>query len=356
MLKSKNIFYTILLTLILGLFAFSFMPVSAGNLTLSLNNGSSNVRWYITGESSLVINGFDLDTLKVPRPTQVDRISLSVITATGGNIEAVVYQDVNGGSPVDAKLVGRRAVAVSTPGVATVTFDPPLTITDRFLWVGFYLPVGFEFASDASGSSTLTYWGWTPNSTFDLANLSSASVFGPSDGSAPVNINLNGIARITADVITTGSTATLIPGATPVATAIGQIQGDASTSLSPMVAYNDCGTLYYDRDDISITYAGGVSFHCKVVPSPLKPESPAGYNRQGPLYDVYVFGIPSGTVPLPFPVTHCLKPRADEVGQALIALGQGAPREWRILPTVRFGDLVCAELDYAGFVSYVIPK
>jgi hypothetical protein len=341
--------------------AMSFSLVSAGNVTLSLNSGEGNVRWFVTGEASLILNGFDLDAFGVPRPTQVDRLSISVLRATPGRtVEAVVYQDANGGSPADARLLARKTVDITTTGVVSVTLDTPVSVTERFLWVGFYLPVDFEFYGDSSGSSVLTYWGWTPGSTFDLANLSSAAVFGPADGSAPVNINMGGKARINVEVITTaaitgtpGATLVLTPG-TPIAQ---QLQGGALASFTPpMSQYPDCGTLLYDQADIGETYGYGISIFCKPVVSYLKPEAPDGYNRQGPLYDVYVFGVKSGTDPLPYPVTHCIKPKAEELNTALLGLAQGAPREWEVLTTVRYGEYICAELDYAGFVSYFVPK
>jgi hypothetical protein len=351
--------------LITGLvMAMSFSLVSAGNVTLSLNSGDGNVRWFVSGEASLILNGFDLDAYGVPRPTQVDRLSISVLRATPGRtVEAVVYQDADGGSPVNARLLARKTVDIQTTGIVSVTLDAPVSVTDRFLWVGFYLPVDFEFNGDNSGSSVLTYWGWTPGSTFDLTNLGSAAVFGPADGSSPVNINMSGKARINVEVITTASitgtpgtpaaTVVLTPG-TPIAQ---QIQGGALPSFSPpMTQYTDCGTLLYDQADIGQTYSYGISIFCKPVVSYLKPEAPDGYNRQGPLYDVYVFGVNSGLDPLPYPVTHCIKPKAEELNTALVGLGQGAPREWEILPTVRYGEYICAELDYAGFVSYFVPK
>ncbi|MBC8099630.1 MAG: hypothetical protein H7Y11_09320 [Armatimonadetes bacterium] len=271
-------------------------------------------------------------------------------------VEVVVYQDTNGGSPVDAKLVGRKTIDIQTTGTVTVTFDAPLSITERFLWVGFYLPVDFQFGADTSGTSNLTYWAWQPGTTFDLANLASASVFGPSNGAAPVNINLGGVAGIRAELITSGVTVSGTPAATPVSTAIGQIPGDPATSFTPMQAYPDCGGLLYDGDDIAITYQGSITIFCRVVATQLKPEAPTGYNREGALYDVYVFGVNSGSDPLPYPVTHCIKPPAAAIDRALVTLGQGAPRTWSVLPTVRFGEYICAELGYAGFVSYVIPK
>jgi hypothetical protein len=360
MTRNFKILYLSLFMMLLLIFSVTATGVRAENVTLSLNSGGEIVRWFITGEASLVINGYDLDTFTVTRPTTVTGLRLSVLQTTPGvPVEAVVYQDANGGSPVDARLVGRKSVDIQNTGAVSVTFDTPLTVTERFLWVGFYMPVGFEFGGDSSGSSVLTYWGWTPNSTFDLANLSSAAVFGPANGSAPVNINMNGIARINVVLDTDASTVTtpntLTPGLnlTPMVT---QIPGDPNTSLAPMVTYTNCGRLQYDREDIVVTYRGNVVFDCKVAPGPLRPDAPEGYNRQGPLHDVYVFGVPSGIEPLPFAVTHCIRPSADELDRAVMGVGYGSPREWEILPTVRYGEYVCAEIGYAGFVSYFVPR
>jgi hypothetical protein len=361
-LSFSMLFITLLTTIAL---IMSVGAVHAAETTLTLNSGSTITSWVITGESSLVINGFDLQSFNVARPTTVNGLRISVRAATPGiPLEAVVYQDANGGSPVDARLVGRKSVDIQTAGVAEVRFDAPLTITERFLWVGFYMPVGFEFGGDDSGSSVLTYWAWTPNGIFDLNNLGSAAVFGAADGSAPVTINMGGKARInvlvdTDSVVTTGTPAGTSAGATPVPNVtpmVTQIVGDPNTSFAPMVAYQNCGTLLYDTADIAVTYRGNVQFQCKVVPNPLRPEAPDGYNRQGPLFDVYVFGIPSGIEPLPYAVTHCLKPRADELNIAVMGVGHGAPRQWDVLPTVRFGEYICAEIGYAGFISYFVPR
>jgi hypothetical protein len=87
------------------------------------------------------------------------------------------------------------------------------------------------------------------------------------------------------------------------------------------------------------------------------PPSPEGYSRRGMLYDIYAFGIQSsGTVRMPFPVTHCIRPGEADLNQAVFGLGYGAPRQWEILPTVRFGEVICAEVSYTGFVSYFVPN
>ncbi|MBC8098971.1 MAG: hypothetical protein H7Y11_05975, partial [Armatimonadetes bacterium] len=101
------------LVLVLMLALAISASVNAGNVTLTIGSGTTDTPWFISGESTLVINGFDLDSFSVTRPVQVDRINLSVIKATPGKlVEAVVYQDTNGGSPVDAKLVGRKTIDI----------------------------------------------------------------------------------------------------------------------------------------------------------------------------------------------------------------------------------------------------
>ncbi len=176
-------------------------PASAGTTVLSNNSGSASAPWQINGEPSLVITGFDLNSLGIQRPAVIDKISIVVQTPVpGGAVTAVVYQDANGGSPSDATLAGSQQVDITQAGTFTVTLAAPITVNQPVVWIGFYLPVGFSFLADTSGTSVLTYWAWTPGGTFDLNTLSSAQVLGPSDGTAPVNLNLNGKARITAEI------------------------------------------------------------------------------------------------------------------------------------------------------------
>jgi hypothetical protein len=73
--------------------------VSAGERTISINTDSPNQTWFITGERSLVMNGFDLSALGVGLPAAVDRVSLVVERPVPGQpIDVVIYQDANGGS------------------------------------------------------------------------------------------------------------------------------------------------------------------------------------------------------------------------------------------------------------------
>lgn len=329
----------------------------AGDRVLSLNSGATSTVWFISGEASLVMNAFDLTALGVATPARIDRVSLSVQTPTPGRaVEVVVYGDADGGSPTNARLLVRQTVDITAAGVFTVTFPAPVTVSDRYAWVGFYLPVDFEFLADASGVSSATYWAWQPGSTFDLANIASAGVVGPSNGGAPVNINLNGVARITAEVITGTSNSATTAQPTITATPVQQLIDTSGVSLAPMVAYDTCPAVYYDSGDIGVTYGYGVKFYCRVVSRQLDPVQPEGYRQTGPLYDVYAFGLPTGTTPLPYPVTHCIKPPAENLATAIIGHGFGAPRAWTLLPTVRFGELICAEVFYTGFLSYFTPR
>lgn len=333
--------------------ALSVSSVSAKTI-LSNNVGASSTVWFVSGEPSLVMNGFDLARFGVAAPVTVESVTISLKkTIPQTPVDVVIYADKNGGSPADAFIVRRQTLPdLNATGDVTITLDQPVTITDGYIWAGFYLPIGFEFYADRQGSSTLTWWAWTPNGTFDTNNLASAQVFGPGNGSAPVNIDMKGVARITLGL--SGSTQFLnLP--TPIPT-VRQVLGDTSTSLAPMVQYPNCQTLYYDSADISVTYKGAVNVYCRAVQRYLEPADPVGYDRRAALLDFYIFGVESGLVPLPYKITHCVKPNVNFINSAVIGVAYGAPRQWEILPTVRYGDFVCAEVGYAGFIGVFTPK
>lgn len=358
-------------TIVLLLLGLSLTATTrAGDVILSNNAGGGNDPWRILGEPSLVINGFDLNALGITRPTRVDRVSISVAVAVPSETATVVvYGDTNGGSPVDATLLRQQQVTISSSGTFNVDFADPVVVEQPVLWVGFYLPVGFEFFADTSGASVLTYWAWEPGSTFDVSTLSSASVLGPSDGSAPVNLNINGIARITAELDTdnnpnTNIDATAIPvvdnntdndADVPIRQ---QVASDSGDITPPMVNYPDCLSLYIDAADVQVTYRNGIRFFCQLLATPFAPESPENYTQRGRLFDVYAFNGPPSGIATRFssPVTHCLTPQPEDVTTAVIGLAYGVPREWEILPSVRYGTLVCAEIVYAGLISYFIPS
>jgi hypothetical protein len=324
------------------------LPVQAGDRVLTINSGADSATWFISGESSLVMNGFDLVTQGIALPTVIDRVSLSVAASVAAPIDLVIYEDANGGSPRDARLLSRTQVTITQAGVFTATLPTPVTVTQRAVWIGFYLPVDFRFLADRSGTSVLTYWAWTPGGTFDLANLSSAQVFGPADGSAPVNINMNGRARITAELVTGGTSAAAAPSQPANA-----ITGDPAVLASLPL----CSNLLYDTADEFVTYEDRVNVHCNTVASFQAPPAPAGYQQRGLLYDVYFFKqdgfVANGR--LSYALTHCIRPDGADIDRAVVGLAYGSPRQWRILPTARFGDLVCAEVQYGGSLSYFIP-
>lgn len=323
--------------------------VLAGEQTLSINANDQSAVWFISGEASLVLNGFDLSAFGVALPAVIDQVSISVNQAVPGQaIDVVVYQDANGGSPVDATLAGRTTVDITGPGVFTATFPQPITVTQAAVWAGFYLPVDFEFNADTSGASVLTYWAWTPNARFDLTSLGNASVLGPADGTAPANINMNGRARITLGVTGAG-------GSTTTATTLQTVGGAADMSV--LAIYPGCQSLMWDTADERVSNADEVNLHCREITAAyLAPANPSGYARRGALYDVVIFK-PNGVVPqrLDAAVTHCIRPAAEDLGRAVIGVTVGAPRTWRLLPTQRFGDLVCAEVFRVGNISYFVP-
>lgn len=320
--------------------------VLAGEQTLSINGNDQSSVWFVSGEASMILNGFDLSRFSVPLPATIDQVSIAVDRAVPGqSIDVVVYQDTNGGSPIDATLAGRTTVDITGAGVFTATFPQPFTVTTAAVWAGFYLPVDFQFLADTSGTSVLTWWAWTPGGRFDPANLASAAVLGPSDGTAPVNINLGGIARITLGV-TGGAGGTV---------AVQQTQG-GSADLSVMATYPQCQALLWDTADERISLGDNINLHCREVTTQFAPSNPLGYVRRGPLFDVLIYE-PNGVIPqrLRAAVTHCIRPPAEDVASAVIGVTVGAPRTWLLLPTQRFGDLVCAEVFRVGNISYFVP-
>lgn len=321
------------------------LPASAGAQVLSNNSGDGSAPWHISGEPSLVITGFDLNALGIQRPAVIDKVSIVVDSpVAGATSTAVVYQDANGGSPSDATLAGSEQVSITQAGTFTATFTTPITVTQPVVWVGFYLPVDFTFLADTSGTSVLTYWAWTPGGTFDLNNLASAQVIGPADGTAPVNINMNGKARITAEI--TGADGA---GGTGAQTPIGQ----GSVNLAVMQPYEFCFDVSHDLDDEYVSYQNAINLHCTIVPSWQSPASPAGYSLRGNLYDILAFKD-GGAVEkdLLVRVTHCIRPAAEDLDRAVIGSAYGEPRQWHILTTRRFGDLVCAEVRHIGNLAY----
>ncbi|MFN8377128.1 MAG: hypothetical protein U0452_00510 [Anaerolineae bacterium] len=320
--------------------------VLAGEQTLSINGNDQSAIWFVSGEASMILNGFDLSRFNVALPATIDQVNIAVDRAVPGqSIDVVVYQDANGGSPVDATLAGRTTVDITGPGVFAATFATPITVTQNAIWAGFYLPVDFQFLADTSGTSVLTYWAWNPNGRFDVANLSSAAVLGPADGTAPVNINMNGIARITLGI--TGGQST-----TPT---VGQTVGGAA-DLSVLATYPACQALLWDTADERVSLDDEVNLHCREVTAQYAPSNPLGFVRRGPLYDVLIYK-PNGVVPqrLDAAVTHCIRPAAEDLANAVIGVTVGSPHSWLLLPTERYGDLVCAEIFRVGNISYFVP-
>jgi hypothetical protein len=330
---------------LLALLVIAGSAALAGDRTLSQNSGTGNAPFFISGEQTLVMNGFDLNALGIARPVTVDRVTIAIQTPIASTpATVVVYQDVNGGSPADAQLVTSAQVTINSSGVFAATLPTPAVITAPVIWVGFYLPVGTVFLADTSGTSVLTWWAWTPNTTFNLSSLASAAVLGPGDGTAPVNINMRGKARINVEIISSGAAVATPP-----------VVGTTPANPEVMAVYPLCAALLYDTADEQISYQDQVNLHCREVPIWQAPPAPSGFTLRGVTYDVVAYKA-GGVTPNRWSVeiTHCIRPAAEDIDRAVIGSAYGTPRTWRILPTVRAGDLVCAEVRYPGSLAYFV--
>ena len=370
-MRQSRLFLIATFTLILSvLFHWNTGSVEAGNITLNNNSGATSSSFFIEGEPTLVMNGFDLSSLITGGGVVLDTVTLAVQQPVPGRaIEIVIYEDDNGGSPVDASLIYQTQAFIETGGTAFITLPEPVRTSAPVIWVGFYLPTGFRFFADNSGSSVLSYWAWSPGTSFNLADLSSAQVLGASDGSAPVNIDMGGVARITAEVSPVNALGLSGDGTNDAGLPIGtQIEG-GDADLSLMSTYPFCGDrLLYDPQDVNFSARQRFTTHCRADLGSFSPgtfvnadDLPAtvpSYERRGFFYEVFVNGetAPGSSEEMLVPVTHCLRPEQGEVPTAVMGVGYGAPRAWEILPTVRYGEWICAEVTHAGFISYFVPR
>ncbi|MGJ3238967.1 MAG: CARDB domain-containing protein [Anaerolineae bacterium] len=361
--------FAIFMLIITVLFQWNVTTVDAGTVTLSNNIGNSSETFFISGEPTLVMNGFDLNALNL-NGVVLDVVTLAVQQPVPSQpVQVVIYEDNNGGSPIDATLTYQTQVFIETAGTAFITLPEPVTITAPVVWVGFYLPDGFRFFADESGTSVLTYWAWSPNSTFNLTDLSSAAVFGPGDGSDPVALDMGGVARITAEVTPFNAAGLSGTGVNSDGVPVGvQIDG-GDADLSLLNTYGFCGDrLLYDPQDVRLSGNLRFTTHCRADLGSFSPgtfinvdDLPASvpsYERRGFFYEVFANGetAPGSSEELLVPVTHCLRPEQGEVPTAVFGVAYGAPRAWEILPTVRYGEWICAEVTHAGFISYFVPR
>ena len=356
---------TMLATLVLSIaLVLAAVPATAGDTILSNNSGPENAVFYIEGEPSLVINGFDLTPLGLPLPVAMDIVSIAVNQPVpGGAVELVVYQDGNGGSPIDATLVYRQPVALEQAGINQITLNEPAIITEPVVWVGFYLPVDFRFYADQSGSSVLTYWAWTPGGAFELESLANAAVLGPGDGSDPVGIAMNGVARISAELRTAESDEVL--AGVPIGQ---QLQATEPQNTSIMRPYDNCESLLYDPEDIAISAESSFTIDCFIVgefDAPTYVINPddqrLNLQRGGALFKLDARipqkqHAPGAVNWLPVPVTHCLRVPEGDLETAVLGEAHFVPEKWIILPSVRFGDMVCAEVTVSNYIAYFTPR
>lgn len=360
-----------LITLFFLVLSITALPVAAEDALLTNNSGAGNAVYFIQDEPSLVINGFDLTPSGVQLPTAIMAVSISVDKPVPGSfIHLVIYQDANGGSPVDATLVYRQRVSLNVAGVNRIVLDRPALITEPVIWVGFYLPIDFRFHADQSGSSVLTYWAWTPGGSFDLASLASAEVLGPGDGSEPVGIAMDGIARITAET-RTPEYDEMAAAYTLTEQLPEQLASAVAQDLSALRVYDNCQLLLHDPADHTISVALSFPLECRIAEAYEAPNQIANpvdqileADRAGPLYKLSTFlseeqRVPGRTSQLPVRVTHCMRIPSGDLERAVMAEvreSETAGERWFILPTVRINDVVCAEVSVAHYLSYFVPR
>lgn len=358
---------SLLIALSFAVCSLAAFPAAADDVYLSINSGGEDAVFFIEGEPSLVMNGFDLTPLGVQLPTALAAVSISVSEPVPGSYARLaVYQDGNGGSPVDATMIHQQYASLGQRGVNRIVLDKGVMITEPVIWVGFYLPVDFRFHADRSGSSVLTYWAWTPGGSFDLASLGSAEVLGPGDGSAPVEIAMDGIARITAELRPLDYNA--IAAAFPLTQ---QMPASTAQDISELQAYEGCDLLLHDPSDRNFNAPMTFPLFCReagAFEAPHQTYDPPGQNlaidRAGPLYKLSTFLSAEQITPglrsqLPGRVTHCMRVPPGDLDRAVIAEvreHEQRSERWYMLPTVRIQDVVCAEVSVANYLSYFVAR
>jgi hypothetical protein len=180
---------------------------------------------------------------------------------------------------------------------------------------------------------------------------------------------MGGIARITAEVINVSSAGFSGTGETESGITIGRPIDGGEANLSLMSLYPYCGDrLLYDPQDVQFTASLQFTVHCRpnmdvfqpgqITNRDVLPSDIPSYDRRGQMYEVFANGQtdPGNAELLLNPVTHCLRPEQGELETSVIAIAYGAPRAWEFLPSVRFGEWICAEVTHQGFISYFVPR
>ena len=147
---------------------------------------------------------------------------------------------------------------------------------------------------------------------------------------------------------------TTTPGA-----ANGQLPAPANVDLSPLRGYPPaCDTLYWDTADVGISYGSSIEPRCTAIWNGYAPAAPAGYQTKQMYYDITFYnnkGQPI-TDTLRIPVTHCIQANPADIDRAIVGLATGSPRSFKILTTMRVGNMICAEIDHSGGISYLVPN
>ena len=117
--------------------------------------------------------------------------------------------------------------------------------------------------------------------------------------------------------------------------------------------------FYYDPDDLAGYENGFPAMSCLVgspVETPVEVldsvDGMIDVQREGTLYKV----VAEANTVLPGPVLHCIRVAEAHRETAILGQARFIPERWEILPSVRYGDMVCGEVGFPNYVSYFLPR
>src|SRR5688572_26410195 len=118
-------------SLLLGvLFLSNASPAEAGTITLNNNSGTISSAFFVDGEPTLVMNGFDLNALNAGA-VEMDVVTIAVQQVVpDAPIQIVIYGDSNGGSHVDASLIYQTQVQIQTAVTAFIHLPERVTVNN----------------------------------------------------------------------------------------------------------------------------------------------------------------------------------------------------------------------------------
>lgn len=145
-IQRRNFTSWLIGALVLALFS-QVRPAQA-QAVISNNQGAESKTWTIIGEPTLVMNGFDLSQVTSVFPVTISAASIQIVRAVPGQpVSIVIYEDPNGGSPSDARIIHKTDTTIND--VAT-----SLSLSLR-LWMSIRPSSGSAFTYPSARASAL---------------------------------------------------------------------------------------------------------------------------------------------------------------------------------------------------------